>query len=322
MSIAYGQCAGGALGAILMTFVGRRFASYRVGFKAWRRVGEFGLQMLAVSGISAISLRLSDVVLGRLLGLSELGVYNRASGLNGLIWNNIHLVIGRVVFVDYAELYRQGISLRARYLRTVDVVTAILWPAFGGMAVLAKPFIVLVYGPIWIPAAFPLSLLALASMIQVAITMTWELFAATGQLKTQTRVEFIRAIIAFMAFVLGCMISLQAAAGARILDSLFALLLYRPYLNRMTDTKLSDFLIIYFRSIVLTLLAVFPAILLRVSSSDVDTTSLLSLLGVVLSGLILWSVGLACMRHSLVDELRIIMKPLVSKSSLNYWIRY
>jgi hypothetical protein len=35
-------------------------------------------------------MRISDIMLGRLLGLGALGIYNRASGLNRLIWNNIH----------------------------------------------------------------------------------------------------------------------------------------------------------------------------------------------------------------------------------------
>ncbi len=315
MSIAYGQCAGGASGAILMTYAGRRFASFRVGFKAWRRVGDFGLQMLAVSGISAVSTRLSDVAVGRLLGLSELGIYNRASGLNGLIWNNVHLVIGRVVFVDYADLYRRGISLRPRYIRTVEVVTATLWPAFAGMAVLAKPFIAVVYGAIWVPAALPLSLLAVASMIQVSITMTWELFAATGELRTQTRIEFIRAILALLTFVGGCLISLEAAAAARIVDAIFALFLYRPYLNRMTDTRLSDFYAIYSRSLLLTLLAILPAGVLSLMSTNVAALPSVQLGGAVVIGMLFWGSGLVLMRHPIVAEMNNLLGPVLRKIS-------
>ena len=315
MSIAYGQCAGGALAAALMTFVGRQHASYRIGFKAWRRVGNFGLQMLAVSGISAVSIRLSDVALGRLLGLAELGIYNRAGGLNGLIWNNLHLVIGRVVFVDFADLHRQGISLRVRYMQTVEVMTATLWPAFAGMAVLAKPFIILVYGAVWIPAALPLSLLAIASMIQVSITMTWELFAATGHLRTQTRIEFIRALLALLAFVVGCLISLEAAASARILDALFALFLYRPHLDRMTDTTVSNFRAIYLRSALLTLLAIIPACALTLLTNNASHASFSQLIGAVLFGVIMWGLGLIALKHPLVSEAKTILGPVLPRRS-------
>jgi O-antigen/teichoic acid export membrane protein len=47
------------------------------------------------------------------------------------------------------------------------MATALLWPAFGGMAVVAGPLIRTVYGPAGLPAAAPLALLALASTVLI-----------------------------------------------------------------------------------------------------------------------------------------------------------
>ena len=302
MSIAYAQVASSAALALMLIIAGRRHFSFRVGFTAWRRVADFGLQMLAVSGIASASQRLSEIMLGRLLGLANLGLYNRASGLNGLIWNNIHTVVGRVVLVDFAGLHRQGASLRERYKQTVAIVTAILWPAFAGLAVVAEPFIVIIYGEKWAPAVVPFVYLAIASMILVAITMTWELFTATGQLRTQTRIEFIRAIMSFALFVGGCLISLEAAAAARMLDAVFSVLLYRPHVNRMTGTTAADFWPIYAQSAVLTALAVAPAGALMMWGEANGSPVLLA--GVIGLGVVLWGAGLFALKHPLADELK------------------
>jgi O-antigen/teichoic acid export membrane protein len=302
MSIAYAGWAGGIVSVVLMNIAGRAHASFEIRFTAWRRVANFGLQMLAVSGINAVSQRLSEVTLGRLQGLSALGIYSRASSLNGLLWNNIHLVIGRVVFVDFAQLNRQGTSLRDRYMRTVEIATAVLWPAFAGFAVLAGPFILGVYGARWLPATVPLALLAVASLIQVSITMTWELFAATGELKAQTRIEFIRAIVALITFIAGCTVSLTAAAGARIIDAVFAFFLYRPHLDRMTQTSLSDFLPIYARSALLTGLAIAPSTILMVMFQMSARAPIPLALASVGIGILLWGIGLVVLKHPLVDE--------------------
>ncbi|AUW59605.1 polysaccharide biosynthesis protein [Sphingobium sp. SCG-1] len=310
MSVPYAQLVNGAVTAVLMSIVGSHHVSFRIGFHAWRRVGDFGLQMLAVSGINSLSTRLSDIVLARFLGLSALGVYNRASGLNGMIWTNVHLLIGRVMLVDYAALYRSGGSLRERYLRTVEIVTALLWPMFIGFAVIAKPFILIVYGERWIPAAVPLALIMLASAIQVAITMTWELFAATGQLRVQTRIEFIRSGVALAAFVGGCLISLEAAAAARVIDALFALMLYRPHLDRMTETTIRDFWSIYGRSALLTLLACGPAGLLTIAMGFSAQIPVVLLIAAIAIGIVLWVGGLFVLRHPLVAEIRKRSKPL------------
>jgi O-antigen/teichoic acid export membrane protein len=313
MSIAYAQWVGAAAYTIMANIVGYQYSSFRLGFKSWRRVGNFGVQMLAVSGVASVSQRFSDIMLARLLGLSALGIYNRASGLNGLIWNNIHLVIARVIFVDYAGAHRRGVPLRDRYLRTVEIMTATLWPAFAGLGILSRPFIMTVYGEKWLPAATPLLFLALASMIQVAITMTWELFAATGELRTQTRIEFIRAVLALLAFVAGCTISITAAAAARVLDAVFAFFLYRPHLNRMTGTSLADFSPIYAKSALLTALAITPAVLTMASFRMSAEVPLTLIAGAILLGILFWACGLLALRHPLLEEIRNTVRRLSNR---------
>jgi O-antigen/teichoic acid export membrane protein len=302
MSLAYGAWAGLATTTLLDMIFGRRHLRWGLGLSQWRRVGDFGLQMLAVSGLNTISSRVSDLALGRFLGLEALGMFNRAAGLQSLLWNNIHLVVGRVVFVDFAELHRRGQPLRERYLRTVSIVTACLWPAFAGFALLAGPFILAVYGRKWLPAAPLLALLAMGSIIKVSITMSWELFTATGNLRAQTRVEYIRSLVSLSAFVLGCLVNIFAAAAARIVDAAAAVVLYRPHLDRMSDTSLADLLPIYARSGGVTLFAVGPAILLMAYYRMSASAPLPLVLGSVGLGVLSWAFSLALFRHPLLEE--------------------
>ena len=310
MSIAYAGLFSGLTNSATLNFVARRHVSFQVGLTSWRRVASFGLQMMTISGVQTAASRLSDIILARLLGLSALGLYNRAGSLNNLLWNNIHLVIGRVVFVDFAELNRRGISLRQRYIRTVEVLTAILWPAFSGFALLSGPFVASVYGTRWLPATAPFALLAVGSIINVSITMTWELFAATGQLKAQTRIECLRAASSLAVFTLGCMFSLNAAAATRVLDSTVAFIVYRRHLNRMTQTTLTDFLPVYLRSAALTFLAVAPAALLMISFHMSSRVPLLFAIVSVVFGLVLWGFGLLVLRHPLAEEARVLFSRL------------
>ena len=290
MSIAYAQWIAAGAHMVMLMIIGRDYLSFRLGLAAWRRVGDFGFQMLAVSGVTSASQRLSDIMLARLLGLSALGIYNRANGLNGLIWNNIHLVVARVVFVDYAALHRREAPLRDCYIRTLEIMTATLWPAFAGLAILARPFIAFIYGDRW-PRCIAAALLAIASMIQFSISMTWELFRATGELRTQTQVEVIRAPLALLAFVAGCTVSISAAAAARVLDAVFAFFLYRSHLNRMTGTSLADFWPIYCKSAVLTALATTPALLVTMSFQPASIPPGFAV-GAIVLGIALWGCGL------------------------------
>lgn len=307
MSVAYSQLLSSGISALILMIIGREHIHHRIGFKAWRRITNFSFQMLVVSGINNASQRLSEIVLGRLLGLTALGLFNRANGINGLIWNNIHLAAGRVVLVDYAELHRQGVPLRERYLHTVAIVTGLLWPAFAGLAVIARPFVLLVYGEAWLPAVAPFELIAISSMILVSVTMTWELFTATGELATQTRIEAVKAIFAFVVFTIGCLISLEAAAAARIIEAVYAFFVYRPHVNRMTATCTADYWPIYGQGLLATGLAITPAgIVMTLGGPNGPPLPLL--MAAVSLGVALWAVGLFAMKHPLAAEIRVTVR--------------
>src|ERR1019366_1278350 len=145
------------------------------------------LHMLAISGVNMVAYRMAELVMGRMLGLSALGLYSRASGLNSLLWDNIYFLIVRVVFVDFAEQRRRGGSLRYSYLRILQMMTALLWPAFAGLAVISGPLVVTLYGEQWVAAAVPFSLLCLSSIVAVSIAMIWEVFVVCQETGRQAR---------------------------------------------------------------------------------------------------------------------------------------
>jgi O-antigen/teichoic acid export membrane protein len=307
MSMAYANLVGSASQAAVLIFLGRQYFSCRIGLKDWRRILAFGFQMIAVVGLSSLSNRACDLILGRMLGLAELGLYSRASGIVSMIWGNIHYLISRVLLVDFSAVHRRSESLRVRYIQTTAMVTAMLWPAFAGLAVIAKPLIILLYGRTWVEAAVPLSLLAIASMVYCTITMASEVCIATGNLRTQTRIEAIRAPLSVFAFVGGCFISLEAAAFSRIVDAAIGYTLYRPHLEKMTGTKISDFFGIYAESALLTLIAIAPAGAVM-AFSGTGEPPLGPLFASILVGVGLWAGALLVRGHPIAVEIMVVLR--------------
>ena len=302
ISIAYGTLAAGIITALGINIVGWRFVSLRIGFRDWRRVTRFGLQLLTISAIGNIAIRLTDLLVARFLGLAALGIYNRAAGLNNLLWDNLHMVIARIVFVDFAERQRRGLPLRDTYLRIVAMVTGLLWPAFTGLAILAGPIILTVYGPAWTAAAIPLSMLALAGLVLTAITMTGEVFVVVGETARQVRFEIKRTLFGVLVFTAGCSIGLNAAAGARIVEAVATLLFVKEDLKRMTGTATADYPRIYAQSTALTLAACTPAALIMAWYGWALETPLPILLAGVAAGVLCWIALLWRFRHPLYLE--------------------
>jgi O-antigen/teichoic acid export membrane protein len=308
LSMAYGSLAGAMVSLTAMNLVGRQFVSFRLRLAEWRRILQFATHMLAISGVNAAAGRLTELILGQTLGLAALGLYGRASTLNNLLWENIHMVIGRVLLVDFSRRKQEGQSLREAYIRTVDLLTALLWPAFAGLAVLAGPLIQIVYGERWVAAAAPLSMMALAAIVLVSITQTWEIFVVSRETGRQARLEVVRTGFGLVLFTLGCLVNLTVAAASRIGEAIFSLILYRPHLSRMTETRTADFLAIYLRSGLLTLAAVGPALSLMLAHGWSPAVPPAQVALAILAGVAAWTVLVEVLRHPLRDEARRLLR--------------
>ena len=317
MSLAYSQLLAALFGVIACNVAGRRYLLFNLNVKHWRKISTFGLQMLAISGLNNAANKATDFILAKLLGLGALGLFSRATSLNNLLWDNIHLVTGRVLFVDLAKQKRGGLSLREAYIRINDINTVVLWPAFAGLAIVSGPFIATVYGPKWIQAAHPLCLIAVGSMIYVSMSMTWELFVIDGRTSKQTEIESKRALFSVITFSLGCLVNMVCAAASKVALALFSNSIYRPYMSEITDTTSRDFRAIYLRNGLITLGAVGPSALLMALYHASAFTPLPYVLGAIVLGIVIWAALLVLTRHPLCDEFGLIM----SKTRLDARLR-
>jgi O-antigen/teichoic acid export membrane protein len=265
---------------------------------AWGNLASAGLGVVWAN----IAGRLSDILIGRVIGLSALGLYSRAAGLNGLLYDNIHSVIARIVFVDFSERHRRALPLRESYLKVVAMITALLWPAFAGLAVLAGPVIRTIYGPVWVEAAPVLSLLSVATLITISLTMTGEIYVVSGETDRFFKNELKRTAIGLTLFTIGCLGGLVWAAAARIGDAMVAIFIYQPEVRRMTAAPASDFAPVFRQSAVLTAAAAAPAAILMSVNHWSEDTSFAAVLAAVALGVAVWATGLWLLRHPLWIE--------------------
>lgn len=192
-------------------------------------------------------------------------------------------------------------------------MTGFFWPAFGGLAVLSGPLIQLLYGDQWVQAAPVLSILCVAQMIGVGLTLTWDIFAIKNEVDRQSRLEVIRSVLAVLAFYVGATQGLLFAAASRIVDGLVSIVLYGPHLTRMTDTTLRDFLAIYRRSAVLTIAATAPAALMMHLQGWRRDISLAYLLACIAAGGLAWLVATFATRHVLAEEIGRVLRTVMRR---------
>jgi O-antigen/teichoic acid export membrane protein len=309
MSFAYSQIVTALLTNVTIMVIAKRHLNFRFSLIGARVIIKFGLQILATSGLRAASTRLMEIALGRVQGLAALGLYTRASGNHNMLWYSIQGIIGRVVFVDFARHVEDGGELRERYFKVLAIITGLLWPLFGAVAILAGPITLIIYGEAWLGAATPLALLCIASMVLASVAMMAEIFVLRHETGLQVRIVFKSTIVGVTLFVLGAFHSLEAAAASRIIDALFLQWLYRPHLSRMTGAQLGDFQRVYLSSALASVAACAPAAILMIFWRFSPTVPFEQLVLAYISGIALWFLALRLSGHFLYQEIaRLISK--------------
>lgn len=309
VSLAYGQLASSVFGMLLINFVGRKHILIAISLRGTKRMLTFSFQIIGMSSLTRIGQRASEILIASQLGLDALGIYNRASSIFTLIWDNLHSTLTRVIFVDFSTAVREGKSLRDRYLIVVEVMTTLLWPAFMGLAIVAGPLIRQLYGEKWSAVAEPLSIISVSAIMLVSITMTGELFIIKGETSKQIKLESVRSVASVSMLAAGTSLGLSWVAASRIGDSIIANIMYRRFILRYTSVSARDLIKIYCRSGIISLVTIGPCVYLRAVSHDWNAISPTQLFGSVSAGAFLWLLVVIVINHPIYREiLRVVHK--------------
>jgi O-antigen/teichoic acid export membrane protein len=182
------------------------------------------------------------------------------------------------------------------------MLAAVLWPTLTGLALLSETAIHTLYGPNWVAAALPLSLLAISFMLYLPLIMTTEIFIVCHETRRQLRLESIRSVVAITLFGVGCLFGLAWAAAAKIAENLFALMLFRADIERLTDTSIQDLVPIYAEGAVLSLAATLPTLALILDLDLAGPLPLPAVFTAIGMGGVLWLLTLRALKHPLFAE--------------------
>ena len=128
--------------------------------KAAREIGRFALSVTASNALQSLSSNVDYILVGRFLGPAQLGFYSMAWDLLRFITNRLSKVAGRVTLPAFCQLQDSNEKLARAYSIFVGYMGRIVLPAMACIAVAAPEILTGIYGAQWLPAAWPLRLLA------------------------------------------------------------------------------------------------------------------------------------------------------------------
>jgi O-antigen/teichoic acid export membrane protein len=217
VSIAWGAVTGAVVFTIFSFASKPSYALMMPTLRGWQPILTFGGQSTFASVITQLSESAMLLVIGRTLGLSELGLFSRAYNLVLFARNSVLGSLVNVAFPVLAANIRDGRDIREPYLRASGLLTGISWPMQSFLVVMAFPIFRILYGPQW-DAAVPLfQLLMLGDMAYQGLAFIGPVLLAFGRVGYLARGE-IRVQAARLAFILpSTFYSLEAVCIAETL---------------------------------------------------------------------------------------------------------
>ena len=275
---------------------------------------SFSSMSFVLSASAAIGHRSQDLIVGQFLGVVATGLFSRASALAGQLTTLVTGAIGSVFYPAFARKRDAGEPLAEPYLHLVACYTALNWAAMVGLALVAEPLVLLLYGPNWSHVAPLLRWTALAEMFFVAIPLQMDVPLLLGQIRKLVWINLLDTGAAVAILTAGCLISLEAAAISRVGYGFAWWMIYAPYISRLVGFPFSRLLAVYVRSGICALAAGLPLVVVHWSQPAHAPMPLVQMMFLSGLGLLTWAGALGLTRHPAWADVRIMalafLKPL------------
>ncbi len=280
--------------------------------KGARPVLELGGTNSVLSTCYSITARAPELVIGRLIDNTAVGLFARASGLALQLRM---LVAGAVTGVFYPAFRRvrdQGDPLGPPYLRVVAAYTGVTWPAMAGIATLAQPLIQALYGERWLAAAPLLLWVALAQLCYISLPLNADLPLLLGRKRGLIHRNIVETVLSVGLIIAAAPFGLVAVAISRFVHGLIWMVIYAPFMRAMLDFSWSSLARIYGQSLAVTAAAVAPLLASYALWAGPGACGLGQVFAMVAAGILCWLVVMRLTRHPLLGEVLGLLGEIVA----------
>lgn len=183
----------------------------------------FGSWLSLSSVLDIVYSQGSALLVGKLYGVRDLGLYNRAANTQQLPTTVLSSVIGRVTLPLFAARTAEPEAIRRGLRTAIGLVMLVNVPAMVGLALLAEPTVTVLFGEQWRPAAPILSILALSGILYPLHALNLQTLLAYGGSARFFRIEVTKKLIGVVFVVAGALFGVKGLAWAQVALSIVAL---------------------------------------------------------------------------------------------------
>lgn len=150
-------------------------------FRSLRSMFTFGSNMLFTALLETAYRNIYTAVIGKLFSPAGLGFYSRANRLQELPAQNMTSVVAGVAFPVFSQVQKDRTRLRNGLRTCLGLLALIIFPAMLGLAIVAKPFVLLLLTEKWLPCVPYLQMLCIVGALYPFYTLYAKVLLAIGE---------------------------------------------------------------------------------------------------------------------------------------------
>ena len=255
------------------------------------------------------------LLLGRILSFDAVGLYNRAVMVSQLPDKFLFGGVGSLVVPAFSAEVREGRSVKVLYLRAIEYITAVQWPALILLAILAQPTVEVVLGQQWAETVPIIQILAVASLFSFTANLDYAVLISVGGIRDNFQRALIVVPVSALVLICASFFGLMAMALSQLLVIPLEAYVSLRFLRRHVPIGWQELAGALRKSaVVAACTAICPSVAV-LAEPDFDF-SIGTALGVVALSAISWAVGLWVSQHPILDEITHTASTPLAKSSV------
>jgi len=260
---------------------------WRPVFRLWsnslRSLFGFGSRMLGSGLLNTFFDRIQLTVIGKAFSAADLGQYSRAYNTQQLPVGLLTAVVSRVTLPVFSQISGDAPALRNGVRKALVGLMIPTLPMMFGLAVVARPLVLVLLGAKWLPCVPYLRVLSIAGAFYPVHVVNLIATQAVGRSDLFLRLEIAKKVLIGLALLATFRISVMAMVWAVLVVSIACVYINSHYSRMLIGYGTARQ---FFDLTPYVIIATLTSVLSWTAGAPLSHTPLLSLLVIVLTGLV------------------------------------
>lgn len=211
-----------AIDTVILWFTVRWRPRLQFSFARLKELLKYGWKLLVSALLHTFYTNLRTLIIGKLYTTADLAYYEKGQSFPTLIVSNINSSIDSVLLPTMSGVQDNRETVKAITRRSIVTSSYLMWPMMIGLAVVAKPLVLLILTEKWLMAVPYLQIICFALGLEPLQTANLNAIKALGRSDIFLKLEIVKKTISIGILLLSMRFGVVAIAVSSLVYSVIA----------------------------------------------------------------------------------------------------